>query len=59
MRHDPPQQLDQDITRADLIDALEGLTFRMNADRPLRCAVIELDECVRDYLVMILKRRSS
>jgi hypothetical protein len=49
-----PETLDQNMTRGDLIYALENLRFMGRDQRH----IIEIDKAVRDYLVSALRRRS-
>jgi hypothetical protein len=60
---DAAETLDQNMTPADLIAALERLPFRRAGDmgRPSdakRC-LIAIDEGVRDYLISALSRRGK
>jgi hypothetical protein len=51
-RRSSPEELDEDMRPADLIDTLERLRF---TDRP--SVTLRVDRGVRDYMVRILRER--
>jgi hypothetical protein len=53
--HDEPPYLSSDMNRADLIEVLAHLRYRLNRDQE-RCCLIEIEREVATYLIGLLRQ---